>query len=212
MVVIGLPEIGVPKAKFRGVYVARSVGNGKWHDLQTIPARSYVCWSCGTEVSPNQGWIATDGTNILGSLLVCHKCNRPTFIDDSGQYPGPPFGEKVENAPELVTKLYDEARIATGSGANTAAVLCCRKLLMQIAVMKGAATGLKFEQYVEYLVTNHIVPEGSKAWVDKIRTKANEANHEINIMSPEEAQQLVKFCEMLLKITFEYPASAKDGG
>jgi Domain of unknown function (DUF4145) len=81
----------------------------------------------------------------------------------------------------------------------TSAVLTCRKLLMHIAVEKGAPTGQSFLEYVEYLAEKHYVPPDGKGWVDHIRTKGNEANHVIKIMSSDDAKDLIEFSEMLLK-------------
>jgi len=77
---------------------------------------------------------------------------------------------------------------------------------MHIAVAKGAPEKKTFTEYVDYLVNHHLVPSDAKHWIDHIRTKGNEANHEIVIMSAEDAQDLVTFCEMLLKVLYEYPA------
>jgi hypothetical protein len=41
-----------------------------------------------------------------------------------------------------LNQLYEEARRCTGQGCFTAAVLLCRKMLMNIAVEQGAAEGL----------------------------------------------------------------------
>jgi len=57
-----------------------------------------------------------------------------------------------------------------------------------------------------YLADNNYVPPDGKGWVDHIRKKGNEANHEIVIMSKEEAFELLSFVEMLLKIVYEFPA------
>ncbi len=94
----------------------------------------------------------------------------------------------------------------TATGSYTAAVLCCRKLLMHIAVANGAEDSLTFAQYVAHLSAKGFVPPGAKEWVDHIRDKGNEANHEIVIMTKEEAERLISFCEMLLKIIYEFPA------
>jgi hypothetical protein len=55
----------------------------------------------------------------------------------------------------------------------------------------------------------HIPPKAA-AWVDHIRDKSNDANHEINLMGREDAEQLIKFSEMLLRIMYEYPAEVAD--
>ena len=91
--------------------------------------------------------------------------------------------------------------------AFTASVLACRKLLMHVAVSKGANVGLKFIEYVEYLAKNHLIPVWSEDWVDHIREKGNEANHEILIMKKEDAEDLISFSEMLLKLVYEFPAN-----
>jgi hypothetical protein len=93
--------------------------------------------------------------------------------------------------------------------AYTSVVMLCRKLLMHISVERGAQTGQTFESYVDYLVGNGYVAPTNKAWVDKIRTIGNEANHELASRSEEEAKTLLEFSEMLLKTVYEYPERAK---
>jgi len=142
-------------------------------------------------------------------VCICHFCGRPTYVDESGhQHPGVPFGEDVKDVPEDVGQLYDEARHASSANAYTAAVLCCRKILMHVAVSKGAKPGASFADYVGYLADNNYVPAGSKSWVDEIRRTSNEANHDIVIAQKLDAEELLRFVEMLLKVMFEYPASA----
>jgi hypothetical protein len=130
-------------------------------------------------------------------------------MEDS-QFPGAKYGNEVENVSDVdIESLYEEARNCFSTNSFTATVLCCRKLLMHIAVDKGAGDGLRFIEYVEYLTDNHYVPPGSEGWVDHIRTKGNEANHEIIIMDKETAEELLSFIEMLLKILYEFPSRIK---
>jgi hypothetical protein len=49
------------------------------------------------------------------------------------------------------------------------------------------------------------VPAGAKDWVDHIRQRGNEANHEIAMMSAADAQELLVFVEMLLRLVYEFP-------
>jgi len=76
---------------------------------------------------------------------------------------------------------------------------------MHIAVDQKAKEGLSFLDYVEYLANNGFVPPNGKRWVDHIRKKGNEANHEIALMSQDDAKDLVSFAEMLLKFIYEFP-------
>jgi len=78
--------------------------------------------------------------------------------------------------------------------------LPARKILMHLAVEKGAPAGKSFLEYVKYLAQKGYVPPNGYGWVDHIRTKGNEANHEIKVMGEAEAKDLITFTEMLLKI------------
>jgi hypothetical protein len=125
------------------------------------------------------------------------------------QYPGAPFGEGVASVPKEVSGLYDEARSCMTVNSYTSAVLTCRKILMHIAVEKGAPVGKTFQEYVEYLSQKGYVPPDGKGWVDHIRVKGNEANHEIKMMAEVDAADLITFAEMLLKFIYEFPAKVK---
>ena len=80
---------------------------------------------------------------------------------------------------------------------------------MHIAVSKGAPEGQSFVSYVKYLADSHYVAPDAGDWVDHIRNKGNEANHEIVAMTKEDAEELIDFSAMLLKVIFEFPAAAK---
>lgn len=131
---------------------------------------------------------------------------NPTFFDGEEQYPAPAFGKGISNLPRQIESLYNEARRCTGVNAHTASVLACRKLLMNIAVNKGAPLNQSFIEYVEYLSNKNYVPPDGKIWVDHIRSKANEANHEIALMKKEDAEELITFIEMLLRFIYEFPS------
>ena len=167
---------------------------------------------CGSDIATDRGWhgreITLDGNAYI---CICHRCTRPTFIDlDRQQTPSVIYGRPVDGIDDtMISAMYDEARKAIGCGSYTAAVLCCRKLLMHIAVKKGAIEGENFVSYVNYLSENHHVPVDEKDWVDHIRKKGNEANHQIVLMSQEDAENLIAFIEMLLKIMFEFPHRGK---
>ncbi len=76
---------------------------------------------------------------------------------------------------------------------------------MSIAVAQGAKEGESFLAYVDDLAARGYVPPNGKAWVDHIRTKGNEANHEIKLMAQTDAEDLILFSEMLLKFIYEFP-------
>ena len=121
------------------------------------------------------------------------------------QIPGPMYGDEVTHLPPDIEALYHEARGCMAAASYTGAVLICRKLLMNIAVAEGADEGKSFVTYIEHLAAQGYVPPKARGWVDHIRRKGNEANHEIQLMDRKEAEQLLNFVQMLLRLAFEFP-------
>lgn len=187
-----------------------------WNGATTITSRKYVCGHCGNPLASERGYWANVNLGIgwesqAWKIYICHFCHKPTFFDRSGaQAPGQTFGESVSHLPDEVETLYNEARDCISVNAFTASILCSRKLLMNIAVSKGADEGKKFIEYIDYLSGKGYVPPDGKDWVDHIRKIGNEATHEIKIKSPEDAKELISFLEMLLKFVYEFPEIARS--
>jgi len=176
-----------------------------WQNAMQMEARGYVCGYCGNRVGPNMGFFAN--AQPQPRIYLCSFCWQPTYFDPQGkQYPGIPFGDAVASVPNDVDALYTEARNSYAANSFTSAVLTCRKILMHVAVEKGAAPGRSFLEYVEYLAQKGYIPPDGKGWVDHIRQKGNEANHEIKVMTAQDAGDLITFLEMLLKFIYEFPA------
>jgi len=184
-----------------------------WYNQGTHDTISYKCGyeGCGLEVASEKGWYF-EGTNPSEGLIrICPRCKRPTFFDRSKnkQFPGSKHGNVVNHLPKDVGMLYEEARDAFSSNAPTCTVLAVRKLLMHVAVEKGAQPNQKFVEYVNYLEQNHLINPEASNWVDRMREKGNEANHEIKISAPEEATEMLDFMEMLLKMVYEFPGRVR---
>jgi hypothetical protein len=87
-----------------------------------------------------------------------------------------------------------------------------RTLLAHVSVERGAKAGLTFQAYVTFLVDQHYVPPDAVAWVDHIRTTGNEAVHDLQIVDPARANELLAFAEMILRLVYVYPVRAKAFG
>ena len=83
---------------------------------------------------------------------------------------------------------------------------------MHIAVEQGADSGASFISYIEFLSEKGFIPPNGKDWVDSIRKRGNEANHEIVIMDKEVALEMITFSEMLLRFIYEFPAKFDMNG
>lgn len=182
---------------------------GQWPRSSNLPPKSYICGYCERLTGVSVGFDSKPPWTSL--IYLCGFCNQPTYFDAANkQYPAPKLGNPVNEAPQDLVLLYDEARKAASVGAYTAAVMCCRKLLMNIAVTEGAEEGKNYHFYVNYLEDNRYLPPNSKDWVDAIRLLGNEANHEIEPKNQTDALLAVTFAEMLLKFIYEFPAAASD--
>jgi len=190
----------------------------EWRNVGSAASKKYVCAYCGNSIASNvcyQGLEnVREGTTVFARfhyLYICHFCEKPTYFNVEGtQTPGAPFGNDVAFLPSDVNSLYKESRRCYSAGAFTGSVLCSRKLLMNIAVSKGEAQGKTFAEYVDFLNSKGYIPPDGKEWVDKIRQKGNDATHEIPDMKKEDAEMLITFLEMLLRIIYEFPNRAKS--
>jgi len=189
-----------------------------WSDEGRLVTQAYTCGYCGREVASERGWKGTDRVALGGtrmdydvSVVICPLCKGPTFLSDREdlQIPGVAYGEPVAHLPEDVSALYAEARRCMSVGATTAAVLLGRKLLMHVAVTKGAEPGDRFQAYVTYLAEQGVVTPDMRSWVDEIRELGNDANHELVAMTRADAEDLLTFVAMLLKVAYEYPEKGR---
>jgi len=174
-----------------------------WQNENEIGSKQFNCGFCGNRIATIKGFYSS---NAAHRIYICPHCERPTFFDGAAQIPGVAPGADVAHLPNELEAIYNEARRCVSINAYTSAVLSCRKLLMHIAVQQGAEPGKTFIHYVEHLANNGYVPPNGKAWVDHIRKKGNEATHEIVLMSPGDANELISFAEMLMKFIYEFPA------
>lgn len=155
-----------------------------------------------------EGYWAIGEHGSLNSTIAICPCGNPTYFQlHSNQIPRTRFGRSVSHIDgPKVEAIYEEARTCTAYVAYTAAVMLCRKLLMNMAVHHGANSNGTFAYYVDYLDSNHFVPPNGKAWVDPIRAKGNEATHEIDLMDETDAKRILNFSQSLLIFVYEMKA------
>lgn len=188
----------------------------EWQRLTELKPYSYTCGYCGEKTGSKEGYYSggrKDGATPM--IYICGGCNRPTYVSAlyHNQTPAPRLGIEIIGLPKgnaLVGQLYDEARRCTTTSAYTASVMACRKIISHIGVDKGADEGESFKFYIDYLVRESYINSHQKKWADKIREIANIANHEIIMMTEDDAKLVLDFTAILLKNLYEFPALADD--
>lgn len=171
---------------------------GGWH--------SYLCGHCGTEVSGAVIASVDDEQNrgLSGKFIQCPKCKEGTFLNISNvAFPGAAFGPTIQGLPVDVQQAYSEARDCLSVNATTASELICRKILMHVAVDKGAKEGETFKFYIEYLETKGYVTPPMGEWVKLIKNHGNESTHQLAKPERSRAEGTILFTAQLLRSIYE---------
>jgi len=163
---------------------------------------AYRCGHCGRDVS---GAVVayTSGSDYV-RWMWCPACLGGSVADSLDTvYPGTIAGPEIQGLPTDVGDAYQEARRSFGVRAYIATELVCRKILMHIAVDKGAPEDRTFAEYVSDLETYGYVTPPMKPWVDLIRLHGNDAAHELTAPSRARAESTLMFTAELLRLGYE---------
>lgn len=173
-----------------------------WIETKRLNSRSFSCWNCGENIASEKGYPSKD---IDQSIYICHKCNAPNIFDSrkKNSFKSVP-GKNIKKLPLAINTIYNEARSCLSVEAYTGAIMLFRKILMNIAVEEGADEDKNFKYYVKYLCDNGFVHKRQIIQADKIRNLSNDANHQIESRTEEEANEMLKFIEFLLLNNYEF--------
>ena len=131
-------------------------------------------------------------------------CRWVCFDRNGVLYPFEIFGPEIQGVPQDTKQTYDEARTCFSVKAYTACELLCRKILMHVAVDKGAQAGDNYEKYINYLETlGYITPPYEKMgrpYKDKWKLKLH-----IGCTNPDKkyAEGTLMFTAELLRLIYE---------
>jgi len=164
---------------------------------------TFRCGHCGDNTT---GVVLGHTSTGFGTLrwLQCTTCHEPSVVDSTDrQHPGISFGPDLEGLPVDVAEAYGEARRCLAINADVAAEVMCRKILMHVAVEKGATDGKPFTTYIDYLVKQGYVTPPMLPWVDLIRQNGNNANHRLEPRDRPRAERTLMFTAHLLRSVYE---------
>jgi hypothetical protein len=165
---------------------------------------TYECGHCGAKSS---GAVLARVPTHQGKIirwLQCTECHDGSVQIASGAIlPGVAFGPDIEGLPADVAAAYREARNCLSVNANTAAETMCRKILMHIAVDKGAKEGDTFAAYIDYMAGQGYVTPPMREWVTLIKSHGNDANHRLPASDRDRAEGTLYFTAQLLRSVYE---------
>ena len=182
-----------------------------------------TCPVCGEGKTVNIAW-ATDRRRFVDTVyrwMVCQDCcgaSISIFRNGLGEEVYPPRLQQqtIENLPNDVVEMWDEANLTYSVGAYTSAVLMCRKIVFATAVRCGLAEkndkgwAPKFEECVNFLVDEGFLTQRIKdSWADSIRLWGNAATHELKSVRQTTALKAIDFTQMILRMAFEFEGNVK---
>lgn len=172
-----------------------------WEGTKKISSKSFTCWNCDENIASEIGYFSGYPGH---KIYICHNCYAPSIFASDSNTMGIMPGKRITKLPEQINKIYNEARACISVKAYTAAVMLFRKILMNLAVEEGAKAGGSFVSYVDFLCKNGSVHKKQTKQADEVRKMGNDANHQIECRTEEEAMELLKFIEFLLLNNYEF--------
>lgn len=165
----------------------------------------FICGWCGERQTAPVVAALTDGNYIpLGWWIRCLSCGEPSARATNGTTaPAGLIGEDVDGLPPETSTAYLEARRCASVGAFTACELMCRKLLMHVAVDKGAKEGKPFASYLNHLKTVGYITPPMEEWTKKIKDNGNQSTHALPPVDASRAQDTLAFTTQLLRLVYE---------
>jgi len=169
---------------------------------------AWFAYRCGHCDSPASGAVLAYALDENGKPAVrwlqCPTCHKGSvWLADGSVFPGIPFGPRIEGLPPEVEAAYEEARRCMAANCFTAGEGMCRKILMHVAVEKGAKERDTFSAYIDHLAGAGYVTPPMKEWVKLIKDHGNRAQHRVEPPTPERAQGTLLFTAQLLRSVYE---------
>lgn len=175
--------------------------------------RNFDCGHCGRSTNGRVLCSETneeDETTVYWCQCSCEKRLPTVLVSIDGierQFPEYARFHAGKNWPAELERLYEEASRSFTAGAYTSTTMVARKILMVCACSEGAAEGLSFVKYVDYILDNVLPLPKAKSSIDSIRTIGNDANHSVAFVSRDDAIRAMSIVTYLLNSVYSLPQS-----
>ena len=192
------------------------------------------CPHCGTKsvsfTITKQVSVHKSRRNLWDTLAICGQCSRgilATFVSPDTSNPAAllngnqrnylslpvispslPSSAAPEGTPENVARFYRQG-MNNLPGAWDAAALMFRKVLETGLKAKFPEIKGDLNQRIKMAAENHDLTPALAEWAHQIRLDGNDAAHEEDAFSEEDAKRLQMFTELVLTYLFKLPDMLK---
>lgn len=125
-------------------------------------------------------------------------------------YPKIPSPDVPRFLPPNIEKFYRQALDNENRKNWDSCGAMCRKVLDVATKEKGADQNDGMKKRLSFLQQNGILSPALVEWADAIWKDGNDASHDSDPFSPEEAQQIRSFTELFLMYVYTLPGMLKD--
>ena len=135
-------------------------------------------------------------------MVKCLACEKMFFTEHGLAVWPLPRPSSPEHVPEKVREAYEDARLAHAAGANIAALMAARTVLVRFLRDKGAES---FKELVEKQIITPAVYGG----VDQLRMWANITGHEdleTGAFEPSEVKDILDYLGTALEAAYTHQA------
>lgn len=179
----------------------RILGRGE-QDTPTFQDQSTVllCNNCGQGVAVlEEMWI--------GDQRRSEGVRSGGVVSWKGFHWWPLLGSKLHNAvPASIAEAFNEAALALSANCPRAAAVMARRTLEAIAEDQGQASGTLADK-LKAMANKGLLHPTLAEWAKEVRLVGNAGAHydPINVVSADDARQLVEFIRELSKFIYELP-------
>lgn len=148
-------------------------------------------------------WGAEHPTQVSGDVDV-------RSLSLGRQWPAPVAGDAPEDSPPTVANYFAQGTSSLKSGNFDAAGLMFRKCLESATkLLDPDLTRLSLVKRIEALVDGGKLTHDMGLWAHEVRLGGNEAAHEDEPFTADEAQTLQYFLESFLRYSFTLPSAVR---
>lgn len=126
----------------------------------------------------------------------------------SSQWPTPGSTDAPPDCPANVSSFFKQAHDSLNNGSFDAAGMMFRKALeASTKALDANSKGKNLAARIKLLVDDHTLTPALGAWANEVRLSGNDAAHDEEPFTKEEAEALYHFAENFLNYAFTMPAA-----